>query len=1162
MSSHVQAKAPLSAEEKRALLARLLREKAAAAAPPRDLPVHRLIEAQAARTPGAVAVAFEGTALTYAELNARANRLAHHLRTLGVGPEVLVGLCVERSAEMLVGLLGILKAGGAYVPLDPSFPEARLAYMLEDARAAVLVTERSLAERFPAAGAHVLLDEFFPPLPPGEGRGEGLRGTNGVEGSAAGVGTGPSGARGGPHPNPLPGGEGTGNSENPRGGAGAGAAAGNLAYVIYTSGSTGRPKGVQVTHGALTNFLQSMRQLLDVTEKDALLAVTTLSFDIAGLEMFLPLIAGARVEVVGRDVAADGARLAARLADSGATILQATPASWRLLLEAGWPGSPGLTMGCGGEALPRALADRLLDKGKALWNLYGPTETTIWSSLAKVEPGEGAVSIGRPIANTQLYVLDSRLRPAPLGVAGELYIGGAGLARGYLRRPGLTAQMFVPDPFGEPGARLYRTGDLARWRPDGGLECLGRIDHQVKIRGYRIELGEIEAVLAKQPAVKEAVVVAREDTPGDPRLVAYIVTPDGQPAPAADLRRALAAALPEYMVPAAFATLAALPLTPNGKVDRNALPAPEPERTEGSVAPRNPVEEALAGIWGDVLGVDRVGIHDGFFELGGHSLLAAQVLARLRDAFGVELPLAELFDAPTVAAQARMVEQALRAGAGLAVPPIPPADRSVPIPASLAQQRLWLAEQIDPGNASYNVPCIVRMTGTLDEPALERALNEVVRRHEALRTTLVEVGGEPRQIIAEPFAVPIARADLSTFPDADREAEVLRRVRAEAMRPFDLARGPLIRAAILRLAEAEHVAVVMMHHVVSDGWSIGVLIREVGALYEAFAAGKPSPLPELPIQYADYAAWERSWLSGEVLDKHLAYWKDALAGLAPLALPTDRPRALGRGGRRAIDLPAEVAAGLKALGRREGATSFMTYLAGLQALLHRYTNQEDIAVGTPVAGRVRSELEGLIGDFVNTLILRADLAGDPSFRELIRRARKAALGAFAHQDLPFEKLVAAVGQGREGGRTPLFRVMFAPQQDVLPGELGLPGLTITPLEVDNETAKFDLTLVLADVDGTLRAIMEYDAGLFDVATIDRMLGHFRTLLEGAVAEPDQPIGLLPMLSEAERLRMLDHGGAGAADADAAGLPDLDALSEEELDALLGNLSADEDATHE
>ncbi|HEX8202153.1 MAG TPA: amino acid adenylation domain-containing protein, partial [Isosphaeraceae bacterium] len=846
MSQAIDRTADLSAQEKRALLARLLREKAAVRAA--EACVHRLFEAQEARTPEAVALAFEGRALTYRALNARANRLAHHLRGLGVGPETLVGVCLDRSPEMVVALLGILKAGGAYVPLDPAYPPERLAFMLEDSRAPVLLTERHLRAVLPAAGAEVVcLDSDAP----------------GIDGQP---------------------------EDNPAGGA----AADHVAYVIYTSGSTGTPKGVEVPHAALGNFLQAMRTLLGVTARDALLAVTTLSFDIAGLELFLPLIVGARVELVPREVAADGARLAARVDEPGVTFLQATPATWRLLLEGGWAGKPALTMLCGGEALPRALADRLLDKGAALWNLYGPTETTIWSSAARVEPGEGAVPIGRPIANTQLYVLDARLRPVPVGVTGELYIGGAGVARGYLRRPALTAERFVPDPFGKAaGARLYRTGDLARWRPDGSLDCLGRIDHQVKIRGFRVELGEIEAALLRHPAVRAAVVVAREDASGEQALVAYTVADPGAEIAAADLRRGLHEALPEYMVPSAFVALEALPLTPNGKVDRGALPPPGAARVEAEgpyVPPRGPIEEALAGIWGELLGRDRIGVHENFFDLGGHSLTATQLLARLRDTFAVEPSLRDFLEGPTVAGLARLVERELTAGAGLEVPPIEPVGRDGPLPASFAQQRLWFLDQLEPGSAAYNIPVAVRLAGRLDVGALGRALAEVVRRHEALRTTFASEGGVPRQVIAPAQALALPVTDLTDLPESDRRAEALRRLRAEAARPFDLARGPLVRAGLFRLGEAEHVVAVTMHHIVSDGWSIGVLVREVAALYDAFRRGAPSPLPEPALQYADYAAWQRRWLQGEVLQTQLDYWAGQLAGVPALELPADRPR--------------------------------------------------------------------------------------------------------------------------------------------------------------------------------------------------------------------------------------------------------------------------------
>ncbi len=1108
MSQALERTKGLSADEKRAMLARLLAEKGKANGRAAGRGAHHLIEAQAARTPGAVAIASGDRSLTYRELDARANRLAQRLRGLGVGPESLVGLCVERSARMSVGLLGVLKAGAAYVPIDPAFPSARIALMLEDAQPEVIVTEANLVESLPTGDAEVVcLDSEWPTLA------EGADAAPAVAVSAE-----------------------------------------NLAYVIYTSGSTGRPKGVQVTHGALTNFLTSMADLLGVTDRDALLAVTTLSFDIAALEMFLPLAVGGRIEIVPREVAADGVRLAARLAKGDITMLQATPATWRLLLEGGWKGTPNLAILCGGEALPRALADRLVDKGRAVWNLYGPTETTIWSSLAKVEPGDAPITIGRPIARTQLYVLDARLRPVPVGVTGELYIGGAGVARGYYIRPGLTAERFLPDPFGKAaGGRIYRTGDLARWRSDGALECLGRADQQVKIRGFRVELGEIEAALAAHPAVREAAVVAREDATGEQALVAYVSAREGQTLAVADLRRALGEALPEYMVPSAFVTLDALPLTPNGKVDRNALPAPEESRGDRGfdyVPPRGPVEEALVGVWAELLGRDRVGVRDNFFELGGHSLFATQLLARIRDTFAVEPTLRDFLDDPTVAGLSRLIERELAAGSGLVAPPIERADRSGPIPASFAQQRLWFLDQLEPGSASYNIPTAVRLKGDLDVPALERALNEVVRRHEVLRTTFAAEGGVPRQVIAPALELAVPLIDLSGVPESEREARTLDAIREEARRPFDLASGPLLRAGLVRLGDRDHVVLVTMHHIASDGWSIGVLIREVAVLYEAFRAGEPSPLPEPPLQYADYAAWQRGWLRGEVLEAQLAYWTGQLSGIPTLDIPTDRPRPPAmshRGGTRSIVVPKALVAELQALGRREGATLYMSLLAGFQVLLHRYSGQTDVAVGSPIAGRTRSELEDLIGFFVNTLVLRGDLSGDPGFREFLARVRRAALGAYAHQDLPFEQLVGVLQPDRDASRTPLVQSMFVLQNAPLPMPQGR-GLELEILDTTSGTAKFDLMLAGIEEEGGLRLLMEYATDLFDAATIDRMLGHLKTLLESIVAAPDSPVSSLAMLTDEER-RLLLGQQAGPAD-------DLSGLSDEELDAMLLDLADD------
>jgi amino acid adenylation domain-containing protein len=1117
--SHVEARFELTLEQKRGLVARLLRKQAGPHREDQRL-VHRRIETQAERTPDAIALTCAGESHTYSELNAQANRLARRLRALGVGPEVLVGLCVGRSAAMVVGLLAVLKAGGAYVPLDPAYPAERLAFMLEDAHASVILTEQRLRDDLPDGEARVVcLDGDW--------------GAIDAESDA--------------------------NLEG-------GAAAANLAYVIYTSGSTGRPKGVQVTHGALANLLQSMRGLLSMSERDTLLAVTTLSFDIAALEIFLPLSVGARVELVDRDVAADGSRLAARLDDPRITFVQATPATWRMLLEAGWRGKPTLTMLCGGETLPRALADRLLEKGAALWNVYGPTETTIWSSAWRVEAGETPISIGRPIANTRLYVLDKRLRTVPIGVIGELYIGGAGLARGYRERPGLTAEQFIPDPFGTlPGGRLYRSGDLARWWPDGTLECLGRVDHQVKIRGFRVELGEIEAALARHPAVRETVVAAHPDPSGEMSLAAYVAPRDSaDPSIAAELRRWLLGAIPEYMVPETFVFLDALPLTPNGKIDRQALPDPgraRPRADADFVPPRGPIEAAVAEIWTSLLGAETVGAHDNFFERGGHSLLAVQLLSRLRRTFEVEASLKDFLEDPTVSRLARIVERALEDETAPLAPPPVPVGRDAPLPASFAQQRLWFLDQLEPGRASYHIPAAVKLAGRLDIPALERALNEVVRRHEALRTTLVADGGIPRQVIAARLELPLAVQDLSGLPEDERNFHALNCIREEAERPFDLARGPLVRAGLLRLSEREHIAMVTMHHAISDGWSIGILIRELSALYQSFLLRQPSPLAEPAIQYADYAVWQRNWLQGTVLEAQLDYWTGQLAGVPDLELPTDRPRPPAtsqRGDEKSSTLPKTILEAVRALGRHEGATLYMTLLAAFQVLLFRYSGQEDIAVGTPVAGRTRPELEGLIGFFVNTLVVRGDLSGEPGFRELLRRIRRTAIEAFTHQDLPFEKLMTVAHRDRDASRTPLFQVMFA-LQNVPFSPLQAPELLLTPLELSSRTSKFDLTLFATEVPEGMRLTMEYSTDLFDAPRVDLMLAHYRILLQEIIAHPDQPIGALRMLTDEERTQVLVGWNAAGSD-DLATV--LDGPETDELDSLLYELSPTEFGTDE
>jgi amino acid adenylation domain-containing protein len=1496
--------------------------------------VHRLFEAQAARTPSEVAVVCGDARLTYAELNARANQLARHLRQRGVGPEVLVALLVERSVEMVVGLLGILKAGGAYVPLDPQYPQARLALMLEDACVSVVLTQERLIGLLPSGAAGVLrLDSDWPSV---------------AEQSAADLAE--------------------------------AAAPENTAYVIYTSGSTGRPKGVQIPHRALINFLHSMRARPGLSARDVLLGVTTLSFDIAGLEIYLPLLVGARLVLAPREAAGDGGRLLGLIEEHGVTLMQATPSTWRLMLEAGWSAGGRVRALCGGEALPPELVGGLLERAAELWNMYGPTETTIWSTVHRLDAADGPVLIGRPVANTQAYVLDARLRPAPVGVAGELYLGGEGLARGYLNRPALTAEKFIPNAFAaEPGARLYRTGDLARWRADGTLECLGRVDEQVKVRGFRIELGEIEAALLGHEAVKQAVVTAREDTPGDRRLVAYVVQDPhydgaggaaaaeernveqvshwqaiwhetytqpseqddptfningwsssytGLPIPAAEMRewvehtvenvfrlrpnrvleigcgtglllfriaphcaeycgtdlsagalsylrghlhdprlaavelaqrgaddfkglgrrfdtvilnsviqyfpsfeyllrvlegavgvvrpggsiylgdvrslplleafhasvllhrspaslpaeqlrqrvkrsvaqeeelaldpafffalrerlpqikrvevrlkrgrhrnemtrfrydvvlhlgddqgapaavpvpwrdwreerltphavgrllreeepeifglarvpnarlraevgllkllasgaeelatagalgdaagdlaagdgvepedfwalgagtpyevditwsesgaedcfdvifrrRGSAAAggatmtpqsrgarrrpwaayansplqgmfarnlvpqlrarlkekLPEYMLPAGYVLLESLPLTPNGKVNRRALPHPEGPQLGAAryVAPRTETERALAAIWQQVLQVEQVGAEDSFFDLGGHSLLLTQVMSRVRGALNVELPLRRLFEAHTLAAASALIDEARRQ-AGDVEPPITPLAREahralrsslvkrgsdgeqagaaeeevLVLPASFAQQRLWFIEQLQPGNPTYHLAAAARLTGRLDARALEAALTEIVCRHEVLRTTFAEVDGRPVQVVNPAAAVSLPPVELAGRSPQEREAEVQRLAAEDVHLPFDLTRGPLLRARLLRLADEEHVLLLTMHHIVTDGWSMGVLVREVAALYEAYEQGRPSPLPELRIQYGDFAAWQQEWLRGERLERQLDYWKRQLVGApAVLELPTDRPRAVGQSGHRAqvrLALPVTLSASLKELSRREGVTPFMTLLAAWQVLLGRYARQKDVVVGADIANRNRSETEGLIGFFVNLLVLRTDLSGDPSFRQLLRRVREVCLEAYAHQDAPFEKLIEELQPERSLSHSPLFQTIFVLQNAPMP-PLALGGLRLEPVELDSVQAPFDLILSLRDTerDG-LVGHLAYNTELFDEATLERMAGHFQNLLEAVVADADAPVAALPLLDTAERRLLEQWGGAPA-----------------------------------
>jgi amino acid adenylation domain-containing protein len=1049
--------------------------------------VHELFEERARERPDAVAVAHAGRTLTYAELDARADALARRLRAMGVGADVRVAISVERSPEMVVALLGVLKAGGAYLPVDPAYPQERRAYMLEDSGARVVITQRSLADALPASDAAVLvIDEID---------------------FAADVET-PAGAvRIDPSPD-------------------------SLAYVIYTSGSTGRPKGVMVPHAGVVNLALAQIDAFRISPESRVLQFASFSFDAAVSEVLTALLAGARLHLAPQDALMPGDPLATTLREEAITVVTLPPSAAAVMPDEEFPALR--TLVSAGEACPAEVVRRW-GSGRRFVNAYGPTETTVCATLSTDEDGARKPSIGGPIANTRAYVLDEWQNPAPIGVPGELCVGGAGVARAYHGRPGLTAEKFIPDPFsGQPGARLYRTGDRARWLADGSLEYLGRMDEQVKIRGFRIELGEIESVLRGHPAVTDAAVIAREDVPGDRRIVAYVVGTDGD---AAELRAHLKAQLPEHMVPSAIVAMDALPLTPNGKVDRAGLPAPDARALERTAyaAPRTPAEVAMAEIWAEVLGVEPVGIHDDFFALGGHSLLATRVVSRVRQSLGVELPLRHLFESPTIAELCRHLDDG---GTADAAPPIVRADRSAPLPPSFAQERLWFVDRLIPGSSAYNMPVVLPVHGASVE-LVERVLSEVVRRHEALRTTFAAAGGSAVQVIAPPAPVRVKVVELGAMDDEARRHALPRILSEELGRPFDLERGPLFRGTLLRVDDREQVLALVMHHIVGDAWSVDVLTAEVRTLLAAFSAGEPSPLAPLPLQYADFAAWQRQWLRGEVLDAQLAYWKEKLAGApALLELPTDRPRPpvqTFNGSMVPVYVRRETVDRLNALARSEGATLFMVLLAAFDVLLASYSGMDDVVVGSPIAGRNRTEVEGLIGFFVNNLVLRTDLSGKPSFQQVVARVKEVTLGAYGHQDVPFERLVEALNVERSLSHSALFQVVFS-LQNTAGASAGAEeaGAGAEPVEGEEEnggltvsSSKFDLTMNLVETPGGLAGNLEFNTDLFDADTMRRFARHFAALAEAAASQPEVPVSRLAFFAPGEREHLLADRNATA-----------------------------------
>jgi amino acid adenylation domain-containing protein len=1048
---------------------------------PRDASIHSLFAEQVARTPDAVAVEFEGARLTYRELEARANQLAHHLVARGVTPGARVGLCVERSLEMVVGILGILKAGAAYVPLDPAYPHERLSFMLEDTRMALLLLQERMRAKLPPHRAEVVcLDTGWEEIS-----------------------TRPA--------TPLL-------RDTP---------AEALAYIMYTSGSTGRPKGVCIPHRGVVRLVMGTTYAR-LGAQEVFLQIASSSFDASTFELWGCLLHGGRL-VVAPARTPSLEELARLLAQHGVTTLWLTAALFEQMV-ATHPEALGRVRQvlAGGDVLSPVRVREHLARSGLLVNGYGPTEVTTFTCChVMTDPAQvgQSVSIGRPIANTCVYLLDEHLRLVPQGEPGELYAGGDGLAWGYLDRPDLTAERFIPHPFSDtPGARLYRTGDLAKLLPDGTLQFLGRSDSQVKVRGFRVEPGEIESALLRHADVREAVVVVRGTGTEDKRLVAYVVPRSGRTLEPQVLRDFLRASLPEYMVPSAVVPLTEMPLSPNGKVDRKALPAPESVRAKAGrqrqrTPPRTPTERKLAELWRQVLGQLEFGVDDNFFDLGGHSMLATQLIFLIQEDFGEELSLEVIFEEPTIARLARHLDSLSPASPTEASQPPPlarvPRDRALPL--SFAQERLWRLFKLDPSSAAYNVHLVMRVYGPLDACALARAFQALIQRHESLRTTFHEEEGRPVQRVRDSVdfklsLVPLARG-------GDHTEAVARQVR----QPFDLTTGPLVRAELLLLGEQEHMLVFCMHHISTDGWSMGVLTRELAAFYEAFSQGRKPVLPELPLQYPDYATWLRGWLQGEVLEERLGYWKEALAGAPPLlALPLDKPRPPTRTF-RGLSLPVSLgrqrSEALQALCRQEGVTPFMALLAVFGALLAHHARQEEVVLGSPIANRPHSELEGLIGLFVNGLALRVSLRGGPSYRELLRRVREVTLGAYAHQEVPFDPVVVdALGVERRPDRTPLYQVMFAMQN--APGEsLRLPGTTFIQEPAERGASIYEMGLSLWETPEGFSGSLEYNTDLFETASRERLVADLLRLLDTVLAEPDRRLGLdSGLLAGTERLK--------------------------------------------
>ena len=1055
-----------------------------------DSCAHYRFEEIVAAHPENIAVRVEGAAdgLTFAELNAQANQIAHFLRQQNIGPESIVGIYVDRSFEMISGVLGILKSGAAFLPLDPHYPPERIRFMLEDTKTPLILTQEQLLPKLSAMGTEGEPPTHIPNMICFD-RDRSLFEKQPIENPAH------------------------------------NAASNNLAYIIYTSGSTGKPKGVLIEHKGLVNFTYYLQETLFITPSSRNLQFFSFGFDASVHDVFSSLLSGATLSIPKRETILSPPDLFRYIQAEKITHLIMTPT---MLTEMPAEGLDSLEVIMGAaEAFTTDIIAKWMTEGRYLFNGYGPTETTIGSHFYRIKsPAEtdGPIPIGRPIFNTMSYIVDEAGEPVPIDVPGELIIGGVGVSRGYLNREELSATKFIPNRFvADPTARMYRTGDLVRYRPDGEIDFLGRIDHQVKLRGYRIELGEIEAILKRHPTVQNGTVVLHTGN-NRPQLVAFVVAADRERLDLIPLKEHIKQDLPDYMVPTHFVLLDALPKLPNGKINHRHLREMELSETEmlssAHNPPQTPQEELMANLWARVLDVERVGRDENFFELGGHSILVMRLISRVREAFQVEIPIKDLFENQTVADLVARIEVLAAEEEENTVPPLEPAPSDSLLPLSYAQKRLWFIDQFEPGNLFFNLPIGVQLTGHVDRDALETGLNRLVARHQALRTTFqMTEDGHPYQEVLPELTLPLEFVELHEATDEQIKAELLSTVQ----QPFNLSTGPLLRAKLIQTGPEAFVITMTIHHIISDGWSMGIFVNELAALYQAEVAQSDITLTPLSIQYGDYAAWQQSWLSGEVLENELSYWEEKLADVPPLLdLPTDRPRPAAQtsnGAHYSFEFPAELVAAVNKLSRKVGVTQFMTLLAGFEVVLQRYSGQDRFCIGTPMANRTRPELEQLIGFFVNSLIMKADLSGDLNVGKLLTRVRQTALEAYAHQDVPFEMIVEKVRPQRDLSHTPIFQVMFV-LNNTPPPSVALDELTFEPLEIDGGASQFDLTLALTESDENLLGYVEYNTDLFDEATIARLVGNYQAILQSMAADVKQPISKLNLLTSAEKGLML------------------------------------------